>query len=139
MSGHWVFSLTGWASLGLITMILGPIHLQHVETKPTDSNFSRILRSEAKLAIRSCQANCYARAGQQHDVVGLFLCPRLDCTYRTMAQWFWGRRVGTSSTETHLKPACAQAKILGKDLGHVPTIRNTVTKTLWQEKHNTSG
>ena len=86
MLGHWVFNLTGWASLGLITMILGPIHLQHVETKPTDSNFSRILRSEAKLAIRSCQANCYARAGQQHDVVGLFLCPRLDCTYRTMAQ-----------------------------------------------------
>ena len=83
MSGHWVFSLIGWASLGLITML---IHLQHVETKPTDSNFSRILRSEAKLTIRSCQANCYAGAGQQHDVVGLFLYPRLDCTCRTMAQ-----------------------------------------------------
>ena len=48
-----------------------------------------------------------------------------------------GRRVGTNSIEAHLKPACAQAKTLGKDLGHMPMTRNTVTKTLWQEKHNT--
>ena len=38
---------------------------------------------------------------------GPFLYPGLDCSCRTVAQWFWGRRVGTGSIETYLKPACA--------------------------------
>ena len=42
----------------------------------------------------------------------IFLCLGLDCFCRTMALWFWDRRVGTSLTETHFRSVCAQVKAL---------------------------